>query len=139
MMPDTLTPARFRLILIAVTAPNMIRIIGGGQRTLATMNGDLAAFHYLPGIGDVLAGVGAVILTGLLLSNNQLLPRVRDFAWKWNVFGAVDLLIAIPVNIAFPPADPRFFTPVLATSFLVCHLAMLSVLWKSRRADWRQR
>ncbi len=122
-----------RTVLTFVTAANTIRFIGGSQRTVATYNGDLAVFHYLPGMGDALAGIGAIVLT-ILIARNGLTSDVRRYAWAWNIFGAIDLMIAMPVNVLFRPDDPRFFTPGLALPFLACHLAMMATLWRTRVA-----
>lgn len=120
-----------RYLLAIVTFANGIRLIGGSQRTIATFNGELAVWHYLPGIGDAIAGLGALILAVVIVARG-LVPGVRRSAWSWNVFGAIDLMIAMPINVLFRPEDPRFFTPVLALTFLACHVGMMLVLWFTR-------
>jgi hypothetical protein len=87
-------PARGRALT------NGIRLIGGSQRTPPTINGDLAVWHYLPRIGDAIAGVGGLVVALLSLSRGRV-PRVRRFAWSGNHFGAIALLIAMPINVIF--------------------------------------
>lgn len=133
-MSNFLTANRLRFLFLALIAANSIRLIGGTQRTLATIAGKLDGFHYLPGIGDMMAGAAAIGLV-IALARRPLDALTRRLLWGWNLFGAVDLMIAMPVNVVFRPADPRFFTPGLATTFLLCHFAMIGLLWVSRSTN----
>lgn len=130
-MSDVVMAKRLRMLFLLAIAANMIRLIGGTQRTLATISGTLSVYHYLPGIGDMIAGLGAIGLV-VALVRRPLNASNRRLLWSWNLFGAIDLMIAMPVNVLFRPADPRFFTPGLATTFLLCHFAMMGMLWASR-------
>ncbi|MBC8043707.1 MAG: hypothetical protein IAF08_09720 [Rhizobacter sp.] len=116
--------------MAALTAINTIRLIGGSQRTLATVAGSLHPLHYLPGIGDMIAGMLAPVAVYMLLRARRggSTGVGRTFALAWNLYGFIDLVVAIIVAVAAPPADAAFRTPVLAFSFMAIHLLQLVLL-----------
>lgn len=121
-----------RFLIAALTTAHGLRLLGGLRRTAATMAGELHPLHYLPGIGDAVAGAAALILV-LLIAVRGLTPSVRTSALVWNLYGALDLIVAIPVNVLERPSDPQFYTPVLALGFLALHVILFVMLCKVHR------
>lgn len=133
-MPPISRPMR-RMLLALLTIVHLPRLFGGSARIVATWSGALPSMHYLPGIGDALIGASAPAVALLLLRDR--LPRTLRVANAWNLLGAVDLLLAVPINVLWRPEDPRFFTPVLATTFLVLHALNLGLLREQRARQLR--
>lgn len=117
-------------LLAFLTSINTIRLIGGTQRTLATFQGRLPNAHYLPGIGDMIAGFTAPLIAYLLMKQ-KIGHKWYLAAIGWNIYGAMDLIIAIPINILYRPTDPKFVTPILALSFLAIHIMSLIIFTRN--------
>lgn len=131
--PATHSKMPFLLMMVtALTALHTLRLIGGTARTLATVSGSLHPLQYLPGVGDMIAGLFAPAVVWLLLTSPTV--RTRNAALLWNSYGLADLVVAILVNVAVPPEDLSFRTPGLALSFLATHIVHLLIL---RRKDIR--
>lgn len=123
---------RWRRVFTTLILVHTLRAVGGTQRSMATWSGVLGGWHWLPGVGHAIAGFTALLLA-LAWMRRGATEGVLRATLAWNVYGAVDLLVAMPINVLVPPADPCFFTPVLASSFLATHLLMLALLWRDRR------
>ncbi|HEY1975793.1 MAG TPA: hypothetical protein VGG89_04590 [Candidatus Baltobacteraceae bacterium] len=99
----------FRSAVLAIPMPLIVAL--NGMRVLGVfmlldgiacrMNGP---FPYAAGIGDIITGVFALPVARLAAKN----PRdVR--VWEWNVFGAIDLVVAVTLGVMSSNGSPIQF------------------------------
>jgi hypothetical protein len=119
-----------------------VRIVGALFLAALALDQLPAAFALPAGIGDVIVGLSAIPLAFALARNA---PQARRWALAWNVFGLLDLLVAVatgflsssnPFRLIYenPPADqlsalplvmiPAFGVPL----FALLHFASLQSL-----------
>lgn len=103
-----LSSAKVRQALMPLPVPllvglNSIRVLGGFFLLLA-MQGRLSGpFPLLAGWGDVITGLAAISLTMAVARNFQ---GNRGRLLAWNVFGILDLVVAVSLGVVSAPGSP---------------------------------
>ena len=100
--------AGVREALLALPVPllvglNVMRIFGGYFLLLAAQNRLSGPFPQSAGWGDVIVGLTAIPLTFAMARN---FPANGGALFAWNLFGALDLIVAVTLGIASAPGSP---------------------------------
>ncbi len=103
-----LTSPRVRSALLAVPMPlliglNSFRVLGVFILLLAAAGRLSGPFPYLAGIGDIITGAVAIPLALSVFRSGQ--GRAAAI-WSWNVFGTLDLLVAVALGITSAAGSP---------------------------------
>ncbi len=144
--------ALMALPLVLLVSLNAARILGAFFLMLAVENRLSGPFPQSAGWGDIITGVAAIPLA-------LAIARDRDGLWgrllAWNVFGTLDLVIAIALGITSAPGSPLqlfggdigstavWMLPwsdiptVLVPFYLVTHGIIFAHLARSRRKSVR--
>jgi hypothetical protein len=103
-----LTSPRVRAALLAVPMQlliglNSLRVLGVLFLLLAAAGRLSGPFPYLAGFGDIITGVVAIPLA---LSVSRSPERRAAAIWRWNLFGTVDLIVAVALGITSAAGSP---------------------------------
>jgi hypothetical protein len=91
-----------RVPLHALVGVQLYRVLGG-LFLVAYAQGDMPGEFALPaGIGDVLVGLGAVIVAVVLLKRGE--QRARSLVLAWCAFGILDLVVAVATGFLSAPS-----------------------------------
>lgn len=96
----------FRAAVMAIPMPlivalNAMRVLGVFMLLEGIAGRMTGPFPYSAGIGDIITGVFALSVSGIAAKN----PRdVR--VWEWNVFGALDLVVAVALGVMSSNGSP---------------------------------
>lgn len=119
-----------------IVALNTWRVLGIFM-ILAALGGVMSGpFPWVAGIGDIITGVFALPVARLIARN----PRdVRVL--EWNVFGALDLVVALFLGVTFRPSAmttlPWVLIPlVLVPTYLIGHALVFVHVRAAARASW---
>ena len=143
----------FRSALLAVPLPILVALniprVGGLMFLILAMDGRLSVpFASSAGWGDIITGALAIPLAVIAWRNSE---RITTPLALWNLFGALDLVVAIALGLLSAPGTPfRVFTDgpgtlamtelpwimvpaMLVPLYLLIHLALATKLQSSRR------
>lgn len=87
-------------------AGQVMRVIGGVFLVLLGMGLLPREFALPAGIGDVITGIAAPFVAYAMARN---LPNARGWAIAWNVFGTLDLVVAVSTGFIASPLLARVF------------------------------
>jgi hypothetical protein len=91
-----------RVPLHALVGVQLYRVLGG-LFLVAYAQGDMPGEFALPaGIGDILVGLGAVIVAVVLLKRGE--QRARSLVLAWCAFGILDLVVAVATGFLSAPS-----------------------------------
>ena len=137
-----LRTARREEALIALTVPHMFRFIGLSFLVPGVVSPSLpSAFSFPAAYGDLFAAILAVIAIGSLSGRAWF---ATSMVWAFNVWGAVDLLVAFYQGLLGVKIDPgwlgaAYFIPtVLVPPLLVTHGLMFWLLLQMRSSTRHQ-
>jgi hypothetical protein len=114
----------FRQALLGIPASvlvglNSMRVLGALFLGLAAVGKLSGPFPYFAGIGDVITGIGAVGLAFALTGGLAGYERTVRF---WNIFGALDLFVAVFLGLTSAEGSPLQIFHVGAGSEAMQHL-----------------
>ena len=141
-----------RAAMLAVPLPlvirlNAFRVLGVFFLLLAGVGRLGGPFPYFAGIGDIITGVFAFSAASAAISAD---PRRRVQVAAWNVFGALDLVVAVTLGVTSQSGSPiqlihsvagaaaltalpwAFIPTVLVPFFLIAHGVVFAHLRRSR-------
>jgi hypothetical protein len=103
-----LTSARARAALLAIPQPiligvNSLRVLGVLFLLLALAGRLSGPFPYFAGFGDIITGLIALPLALGSARSGQISSAA---IWRWNVFGALDLIVAITLGLTSANGSP---------------------------------
>jgi len=96
----------FRSAVMAIPMPlivalNALRVLGVFMLLEGIAGRMSGPFPYAAGIGDIITGIFALFVARLAAKN------VRDVrVWEWNVFGALDLVVAVALGVMSAGGSP---------------------------------
>jgi hypothetical protein len=91
-----------RVPLHVLVGVQLYRVLGG-LFLIAYAQGDMPGEFALPaGIGDILVGLGAVIVAVVLLKRGE--QRARSLVLAWCAFGILDLVVAVATGFLSAPS-----------------------------------
>lgn len=103
-----LTSHRARAALMAIPMPlligvNSLRVLGVLFLLLAASGRLSGPFPFSAGLGDIITGAAAVPLALSIARSGRLLPGAVRL---WNIFGTLDLLVAVGLGITSAAGSP---------------------------------
>jgi hypothetical protein len=121
-----LKPVREALLALPVrllVGLNIMRLVGGFMLLLAAQGRLSGPFPHSAGWGDVIVGLTAIPLTMAIARN----PRGhRGAVLAWNIFGTLDLVVAVSLGVASAPGSPlQIFGATIGST------AMWSLPWSN--------
>jgi hypothetical protein len=119
-----LRSSRVRSAFMAIPLPllialNGLRVLGVLFLLLAAAGRLSGLFPYSAGLGDIITGALAIPLA-LSVARSQKLPAAA--VMRWNIFGTLDLLVAIGLGISSAAGSPLQFIHVGVGSEAMQHL-----------------
>jgi len=154
----TAASPEWRAALIGLPMPllvglNIFRLLGVLFLLLAAEGRLSGPFPYSAGWGDIIVGVLA--LPALWLATRPV-PQAPQFLAAWNIFGALDLIVALALGITSGPESPlrlfegadaslvqampwSFIPTVLVPFFLIVHAILFVQLRRAQASHPRNR
>lgn len=137
ILQTTIARTRPRLVFIAActTALNVIRLVAIAYIVAAT-TGSVPPIAYIPGVGDFLSGLTALLITFALLRRNAGI-NTWGTALVWHSFAMADVIVALALTFLAPTAGfgPSIFL-VLPFTFLTAHIVSFILLTRRSAKDY---